>query len=46
VLLDSGAMGLVISLEFVKKNEFKKKKLERLIYKENKERIEIDVIGG
>ena len=39
-------MELVISLEFVKKNEFKKKKLERLIYKGNKERIEIDVIGG
>jgi len=44
MLLDSGAIGLVISLEFAKRNKFKKKKLERLIYREYKERIEIDVI--
>ena len=31
-LLDSGAIGLVMSLEFVRKNQFKKKKLDRLIY--------------
>ena len=31
-LLDSGAIGLVMSSEFVRKNQFKKKKLDRLIY--------------
>ena len=31
VLLDSGAMGLVMSEEFAKKQDFKLKKLERLI---------------
>ena len=31
VLLDSGATGLVMSLEFVKKQGFKLKKLERLM---------------
>jgi len=31
VLLDSGAMGLVMSSEFAKKQGFKLKKLERLI---------------
>jgi len=30
--LDSRATGLVISLEFTRKNKFKKKKLERPIY--------------
>ena len=30
--LDSRATGLVISLEFARKNKFKKKKLERPIY--------------
>ena len=30
-LLDSGATGLVMSLEFAKKQEFKLKKLERLM---------------
>ena len=30
--LDSRATGLVISSEFARKNKFKKKKLERLIY--------------
>jgi len=30
-LLDSGATGLVMSLEFVRKQEFKLKKLERLM---------------
>ena len=34
-LLDSGVTGLVISLEFVRKNRFKIKKLERLIYIRN-----------
>jgi len=34
VLLDSEVIGLVMSLEFVEKNKFKKKKLDRLIYKE------------
>jgi len=34
-LLDSGATGLVMSLEFTKKNKFKKKKLERPIYIRN-----------
>ena len=35
VLLDSGVIQLVISLEFLRKNKFKKKKLERLIYVRN-----------
>ena len=35
VLLDSGAIGLVISLEFVRKQEFKLKKIERPIYIRN-----------
>ena len=33
-LLDSGAVGLVISSEFMKKQGFKLKKIENLIYKE------------
>ena len=37
-LLDNGAIGLVISLEFVKKNKFRKK-LERPIYMRNVDRI-------
>jgi len=69
-LLDSRAMGLVMSSEFAKKQGFKLKKLERLMnvrnidgslnkkgpiehivkvniyFKEHRERIEIDVIGG
>ena len=32
VLLDSRVMGLVISLEFARKQGFKLKKIERLIY--------------
>jgi len=35
VLLDSVAIGLVMSLKFVKNNKFKKKKLERPIYVRN-----------
>jgi len=35
VLLDSAATELVMSLEFVRKNKFKKKKLERPIYVKN-----------
>ena len=31
-LLDSGAIGLVMSLEFVRKQGFKLKKIENLIY--------------
>ena len=34
-LLDSGATRLVMSLEFVKRNKFRKKKLDRLIYVRN-----------
>jgi len=34
-LLDSRATGLVMSLEFSRKNKFKKKKLEKLIYIRN-----------
>ena len=34
-LLDSGTTGLVMSSEFARKNKFKKKKLERLIYMRN-----------
>jgi len=34
-LLDSSATVLVISLEFMKKNKFKKKRLERPIYMRN-----------
>ena len=34
-LLDSGAMGLVMSLEFARKQGFKLKKIERLIYIRN-----------
>ena len=35
VLLDSGAMGLVMSSEFARKQGFKLKRLERLIYVRN-----------
>ena len=35
ILLDSGAMSLVMSLELVRKQEFKLKKIERLIYVRN-----------
>ena len=35
VLLDSGAMGLVMSSEFARKQGFKLKRLERLIYMRN-----------
>ena len=35
VLLDSGATELVISLKFARKNQFRKKKLDRLIYVRN-----------
>ena len=35
VLLDSGMTRLVMSSEFAKKNKFKKKRLERLIYIRN-----------
>ena len=34
-LLDSKAIGLVMSLKFARKNKFKKKKLERPIYVRN-----------
>ena len=34
-LLDSGITGLVMSLEFARKQEFKLKKIERLIYVRN-----------
>ena len=37
-LLDSRAMGLVMSLEFTRKQEFKLKKIERLIYVKNVDR--------
>jgi len=39
VLLDSEVTGLVMSLEFVRKNKFKKRKLERPIYMRNVDRI-------
>jgi len=35
VLLDSGMTGLVISLEFAKKQRFKLKKIKRTIYVRN-----------
>jgi len=35
LLLDSKAIGLVMSLEFVRKNKFKSKKIERLVYVKN-----------
>ena len=34
-LLDSGVIGLVMSSEFVRKKEFKLKKIKRLIYVRN-----------
>ena len=34
-LLDSGATGLVMSLEFARKQEFKLKKIKKLIYMRN-----------
>jgi len=37
-LLDSGVMGLVMSLEFVRKQGFKLKKIERSIYVRNVDR--------
>ena len=46
VLLDSKVIGLVMSSEFVRRNKFKKKKLDRLIYREHKKRIEINIIRG
>jgi len=46
VLLNSRVTALVTSLEFARKNKFKKKKIERLIYVKNIERMEIDIIGG
>ena len=45
-MLNSGVMGLFMSLEFVRKQRFKLNKIERPIYKGYRERIEIDVIGG
>jgi len=38
ILLDSGATGLVMSSEFVRKQEFKLKKIETLIYVRNTDR--------
>lgn len=35
VLLDSSATELVMSLKFARKNQFRKKKLDRLIYVRN-----------
>jgi len=35
VLLDSGAIGLVMSSEFIRKQEFKLKRIERPIYMRN-----------
>jgi len=54
VLLDSGAIGLIISSEFARKQEFKLKKIKRLIkytvkvniyYQEYRESMEIDMIS-
>ena len=41
VLLDSSATGLVMSLEFVKKNKFRKKRLNRLIYEEYEQYLQL-----
>ena len=38
-LLNSGAMGLVMSLEFTRKQEFKLKRIEKLIYVRNMNRM-------
>ena len=38
-LLDSKATGLIMSLEFARKNKFKKKKLDRPIYIRNMDGI-------
>jgi len=38
ILLDSGATGLVMSLEFTRKQEFKLKKIENPIYIRNVDR--------
>ena len=38
-LLDSGAMGLVISEEFVRRHKFKRTKLERPVYVRNMDGI-------
>ena len=35
ILLDSGMIGFIISSKFVRKNKFRKKKLDRLIYMRN-----------
>ena len=35
-----------MSSEFVRKQEFKLKKIEKPIYKRHKKRIEIDIIRG
>ena len=34
MLLDSGATGLVMSLDFAKKNKFKTRRLKRLMFQE------------
>ena len=39
VLLNSGIISLVICLEFMRKQEFKLKKIEKLIYVRNMDRI-------
>lgn len=44
VLLDSGAIGLVMSLKFVRKQGFKLRKIKRLIYQGYRKRIEINMI--
>jgi len=44
VLLDSGAIGLVMSSKFVRKQGFKFKKIKRLIYQGYRKRIEINMI--
>jgi len=43
-LLDSKVTSLVMSSKFIKKQEFKLKKIKRLIYIRNKKRTEINMI--
>ena len=54
MLLNSGAMGLIMSSEFARKQGFRLKKIKRLIeyivkvniyYQEHRESMEIDVIS-
>jgi len=43
-LFNSSVTGLIMSSEFTRKQKFKLKKIRKLIYKEHRERTEVNVI--